>query len=501
MSEELRKALIHITTAGFQISKDAFDLLSGLSKEDLPTFVIKAINRASLVPDEITIIDAAFLRQLKAEEAIARPEAMITSKTMAPPPASEYDADVVVKSDPSQSLSSTGNMSGYVEYFRDRFRRTEQMFRRRMDSSNAVPIGDALKRPLKTKCSIVGMVTSKRSSSGKLFLEIEAPDGSITALVSDAELMRDAQRVMLDQVVFVDVVKYSDELWIADRLLFPDIPERQPNTSPVDLCCALVSDLHVGSKLFNESLFDRLMKWLRLETGNRAERGLAARVKYLIVAGDLVDGIGIYPEQESELSLTDVDIQYEVASQLLARIPEYVQVIIIPGNHDAVRKCLPQPGIPAHYLQSVSQTRPPLLVGDPSLVALHGVDFLLSHGKSLDDVLTQLPGIGFKDTAEGMEHLLRARHLAPIYGMSTPIAPESRDWMVIDSPPDVMAMGHTHVYDFRKYKDTLIINPGTWQQQTAYQRRMNLTPVPGMCPVVDLQRLKVAPTDLKTLSG
>jgi len=70
-------------------------------------------------------------------------------------------------------------------------------------------------------------------------------------------------------------------------------------------------------------------------------RDIAGHVKYVLVAGDIVDGIGIYPNQASELVIRDVNKQYKLASKYIEQIPDYIEVIITPGNHDAPRKSSP----------------------------------------------------------------------------------------------------------------------------------------------------------------
>jgi len=44
-------------------------------------------------------------------------------------------------------------------------------------------------------------------------------------------------------------------------------------------------------------------------------------VKYILVAGDIVDGIGIYPNQEKELVVKDVYKQYEMFDDLFQSFP------------------------------------------------------------------------------------------------------------------------------------------------------------------------------------
>ena len=70
----------------------------------------------------------------------------------------------------------------------------------------------------------------------------------------------------------------------------------------------------------------------------------------MLIAGDLIDGVGIYPNQENELTILDFKKQYEYAAKLINRIPKYIEIILLPGNHDSPRKALPQPAIKLEFL-------------------------------------------------------------------------------------------------------------------------------------------------------
>jgi DNA polymerase II small subunit len=87
--------------------------------------------------------------------------------------------------------------------------------------------------------------------------------------------------------------------------------------------------------------------------------------------------------------------------------------------------------------------------------------------------------------------MLQGRHLAPIYGKGTTIVAEPRDWLVIDEVPDILHCGHIHVTTLSSYRKTLIVNSGTFQSQTEYQRLVGIEPTPGIVPLVDLQTLNV----------
>jgi DNA polymerase II small subunit len=131
------------------------------------------------------------------------------------------------------------------------------------------------------------------------------------------------------------------------------------------------------------------------------------------------------------------------------------------------------------------------MLGNPAYLNLHGVNLLVYHGRSLDDIVAMIPGLSFTKPTLAMKILLKARHLAPIYGGRTPIAPEKEDHLVIEDLPDIFHAGHVHTVDVNTYRNTLLINSGTWQGQTCYQLNMGLNPTPGIVPIVNLATLEV----------
>ena len=111
----------------------------------------------------------------------------------------------------------------------------------------------------------------------------------------------------------------------------------------------LLSDLHVGSKKFLSKELTRVFDWLNLRIGAPNQREIAERTKYLVICGDVVDGIGVYPRQEHELAITDLYEQYKEAAKYIGMIPDHIETVILPGNHDPVRQALPQPQIPRDF--------------------------------------------------------------------------------------------------------------------------------------------------------
>ena len=212
------------------------------------------------------------------------------------------------------------------------------------------------------------------------------------------------------------------------------------------------------------------------------------KIRYLFIAGDLVDGISVYPGQRENLLLDSNADQYALLASKLKRLPERLMVFCIPGNHDACRQALPKPPIPREFAEPLYKLDRIHMLGDPSQVSVEGVKVLITHGDSLDDMVTNLPGAKYTSPAYAMMELLRKRHLAPIYGGKTELAPLSRDWLVVDTPPDVVHFGHAHHIAVSRYNNSIqIINSGTFQSQTDFMRRQGVDPTPGIVTLLNLR--------------
>src|SRR3972149_5967931 len=104
----------------------------------------------------------------------------------------------------------------------------------------------------------------------------------------------------------------------------------------------------------------------------------------------------------------------------------------------------------------------------------------------MDDFVSALPGRTYAKPLEAMREMLRKRHLAPIYGGKTPIAPEAEDHLIIDAVPDIFVTGHVPPAPGRGHRGGGIVTSSTWQAQTSYQKMHNIEPVPARLPIVDL---------------
>lgn len=388
----------------------------------------------------------------------------------------DYEAQVQVLKDITGRSTCTGEMRDFSQYFGHRFRTLAVMLRQRRELSGAVPIERAKKSTRESR--FIGIIQeARKTKAGHLLLQVEDEDDSCQVLLPRSGPTADEHAVP-DEVVGIVARPWREGILLAEAVLRPDVPRAHAFAGATDpLLAAFVSDLHVGSKLFLGERWAGFVEWLSSPQ--------AARVKYLAVVGDAVDGIGVYPRQDEDLALDDVYLQYEELARALSELPDHLQVVILPGNHDAVRPAEPQPALPG-AVQKLFPTNF-IFVGNPTSIRLHGVDVLCYHGRSMDDFVTAIPGMSYDRPLAAMVEMLRRRHLAPIYGGKTPLAPEQADHMIIDPLPSIFATGHVHGLGVGQYRGVTMVNSSTWQSQTSYQRMHNITPRPGMVPVVDLQ--------------
>jgi len=511
VSERLQKAVSCTIEAGYQLDSEAFALLETLSKTEDPVSLMEKIIRKMEEHEQKPLFISRnaleeFMTSItkgQKEPAVAfSPKPFLESRRETFEPfAKDITSDIKVLDDPTNIMCTVGSVEEYQEYFLDRFRRLQKFLRQRMDAKDATSISEALKAPTNSKVKVIGMLTEKRESKQRTFLRLEDPEACVTVLVYanlERPIQDRLQALLLDQVVCICATKARNDLLILEDIFFPEIPQQSPRKASEPVYAALISDLHVGSRQFMREGFNRFLLWLNGKLGDAHWREIASYVKYVVVAGDLVDGVGIYPRQVKDLLIHDIHRQYSAVSKFLEQIPDYVELIIIPGNHDASRKALPQPAIPKDYAEPIYEAREVHSLGNPCSLSLHNVELLLYHGRSLDDVIANAPAPSFKTPEKAMRLLLQGRHLAPIYGQRTPIAPGKRDFLVIERVPDIFHAGHIHVYAHDKYRGVLIVNSGAWQGQTEYMSKMGLIPTPGIIPVVNLQTLQVTTLSFTT---
>ncbi|WP_276273396.1 DNA-directed DNA polymerase II small subunit [Haloarcula litorea] len=390
---------------------------------------------------------------------------------------------IEVANDMTGHSTGTGEYSDFVSVFRDRYEKLSKTLRGRVnhrptDAIEAMGGG--------SEAALIGMVSDIRSTAGGHWLvELEDTNGTFPCLVMKDRPIADlVQLLLLDEVIAVDGTLADDGgILFVDSLYFPDVPRtHSPSTADRHVQAALISDVHVGSQEFMEAAWHRFADWLHTPE--------AEAVEYLLVAGDMVEGVGVYPDQDEELDIVDIYEQYEAFSEFLKEVPGDMEIRMIPGNHDAVRLAEPQPGFDEE-LRDIMTAHDAQVHSNPARVTVEGVTILMYHGVSLDEVIAELPDeeASYDEPHKAMYQLLKKRHVAPQYGGHTRLAPEDRDYLVMEEVPDVFHTGHVHKLGWGKYHNVLALNSGCWQAQTEFQKSVNIDPDAGYAPILDLDTL------------
>ena len=411
--------------------------------------------------------------------------------TQAPPAAGsgfsrdpDFDArSLSIAGDVTGRSTGTGEYKQFVRTFRDRYERLSGKLRGRVNHRPATAIQDM---PGGDDAQMIGLVNDIRSTaSGHWLVELEDTTGVFPCLVMKDKGIADfVDELLMDECIAVEGTLADDSgILFVDNIYFPDVPRNHsPSTADRHVQAALISDVHVGSQEFHAEAWDRFADWLHTEA--------ARHVEYLLIAGDMVEGVGVYPDQDEELDIVDIYEQYEAFSERLKQVPGDLEIVMIPGNHDAVRLAEPQPGFDEE-LRDIMSAHDVRITGNPSTVTIEGVSVLMYHGVSLDEVIAELPAdkASYDDPHKAMHHLLKKRHVAPQYGGHMRLAPEEKDYLVIDEVPDVFHTGHVHKLGWGKYHNVLSVNSGCWQKQTEFQKSVNIDPDVAHAPILDLDTL------------
>ena len=455
---------------GYNVHPSAIEILKEFKDEldDLIPQICRAVDGSFILTsdDILPILDELRKREERKRKSISVDELSGPALGVKP----TKPKSVCVLKDVTGISACEGNVDDFVAYFNSRFEKLSRILRQRF---NSVSISN-LKKIKSENVEVIGMVKDVRETqNGNVLVELEDNTDSIR-FIATGKLKDTALELMGDEVIGVSGVLRGNNI-IADRIVFPDVP-LNGNKKKKDFSIVFISDTHFGSREFLEKEWDLFVKWLNFEVGNEKMVEVAESVKYVVLAGDIVDGVGVYPNQDKDLAILDVYGQYEEAAKQIDKIPKRIKIIISPGNHDAVRQAEPQPALPNEFASLFSNNV--MNVGNPSLLDLDGLKLLIYHGRSLDDVVTKIPRLSYSKPQEAMIELLKRRHLAPMYGGRSPIAPEKEDYLVIDEIPDILHGGHVHTYGTSFYRGVFVVNSSTWQAQTEFQKKVNLNPMP-----------------------
>ena len=458
--------LAELMEEGVFLSPEALEFVMG--QRDPLSFVRQAVETMPQMPLVITVQD---LRDVFCSAPLS------PACPPSPAPAPRRRGEVKILKDITGNSTCEGNIIDFARYFNDRFQSIKRILSRRRELVGSMPILKALQLEREVRC--IGLVNEVRTTkNGHIMIELEDEEGKGLVFINKESDLMDTHVIQDEVVGVVGKIAKKGGMVVASDIVRPDIPI-SPGMAPSDSGSqmAFMSDIHVGSTTFLGEKWQRMIRWARTEAVKEG-------VRYIMVPGDCVDGIGIFPDQEEELEIEDIFEQYRSLAERLKEIPDGIQLIVQPGNHDAVRLAEPQPAFPEEIARMFDSSV--MFVGNPCYMEVEGRVVLSYHGKSMDDLVNAIQGLSYSHPLEAMREMLRRRHLAPIYGGKTQLAPEKKDHLVIDQVPDIFVTGHVHGAGVSEYRGVRLINASTWQDQTSFQRMHNFVPDPAKVMVVHL---------------
>lgn len=387
----------------------------------------------------------------------------------------------------------------FVEYFNARFVQLEKLLRNRKELQYTVAIKRLKAKKEKEHVAVIGMVKNKEErKNGTIIITLEDQTDEIGVIItkSKSDLYELCKEVVLDEVIGV-VGTSGNKIIFASSIIFPDIPNQEIKKSPKEEYAIFISDLHFGSRFFLYEEFKKFVRWVNGEFGSDEQREIAKKLKYVFIAGDLVDGVGIYPLQDEDLDIKDIYEQYKEFSNFLKEIPEHLKIVVCPGNHDAMRVAEPQPLLYQDFAKSVWDLPNVIIVSNPSMInfgaceGFPGFNLLFYHGYSFPyyaDIIENIRKQGGQERPDLIiKLLLQKRHLAPTHASSLTMPDSKTDPLVISQVPDFLVTGHIHRTSITNYKGVTNICCSCWTSITEFQEKLGLKPQPSRVPVINLQ--------------
>lgn len=395
------------------------------------------------------------------------------------------------------------DVQDFVKLFRSRFLEMKKILQNHSELDNLVSINKIFGN--RHGISIIGMICNKSITKNKnIIFEVEDFTGKIKVMISKEkkELYEKAEEICLDSVLGFKG-SGNGEIFFVNDIIFPDANITEKKKSPEEEYALFLGDLHLGSKRFFKQSFLKFIDYLN---GNFPNTPEVYKIKYLFLVGDLVTGIGNYPNQEEDLEIGNLEEQFSLLANLLGKIRKDIKIIISPGNHDGVRLMEPQPPFdekyawPIYNLENAIITPNPCFINFGSKVNFDGFNILTYHGFSFPYYANSIQKLIQKKAMncpeEIMKYLLKNRHLAPTH-TSTQYFPSEEDNLLIKEVPDIFVSAHTHKSGVSIYNNILIISTSCWEAMTSYQEKFGNEPDHCKVPMLNLKTRAVKILDFE----
>ncbi len=416
----------------------------------------------------------------------------------------DFDEDEKVK---IKSLISCVNkkpeVDDFVKFFKSRLTKMRTVLQTHANLKDLVSINKLSGN--RHKVCIIGIVSSKKTTQNKnILLEVEDLTGKTRVLINQNRpgLYEKGEEIALDSVIGV-VGAGNGEIIFAEDVIYPDAMITERKRAPTEEIAAFIGDVHYGSKLFMKENFVKFIEYLNDVSSPSSE---ASKIKYLFVVGDLVAGVGIYPEQEPDLEVKDLEKQFQGIAELLGNIRKDITIILSPGNHDGVRLMEPQPLFDKRYAEPLYNLKNVIITTNPAYATIacskkfSGFEVLTYHGYSYPFYVDKIPSLIKVDAINApdkiMAYLLKNRHLAPTHA-SVQYYPLEEDPLVIEKVPDIFVSGHIHKSAVSYYNNILMISCSAWESITAFQEKMGNKPDFCKVPIVNLKNRTVKILDFE----
>ena len=255
------------------------------------------------------------------------------------------------------------------------------------------------------KFSIIGTVKEKDPETNTITLEDNTGETSVK-LKGKTGL----GEVVEDEVLGA-LCEKTDLGIISENIFFPDVPmKREINKTKEDVYCLFVSDFHMDSNSFKEEYYSKFIEWLKS-----------------------------HEEKINIFVLGDLSSDKNDIKKLLSSIPKTHHIQILRGEIDPASGTLP----------------------NPSCIEIENVKILLLHNPRLN-YYTELWG----SPSKAISILVRKRHLDPTFTPQTKIY--DKDPYLLETIPDIIAAGHTHIPSNTNYKGITILTTGSFISQPIF---------------------------------
>ncbi len=403
------------------------------------------------------------------------------------------EANVMILKSFNENLKKV-DIQDFVTTLRTRYNILKKILLNRPELQETISI-NKINNKIKEETSLIGIIFSKNiTKNGNIIINLEDLTGQIKVIINKnkKDLFELAEDLVLDEVIGVKGVAKENTVFI-NEIYLPDVPlSKELKKANEEVYAVFTSDMHVGLNVFLEDKFKDFIDWLNGKKINEYSP-IVKKIRYLFIVGDLVEGVGYYPNQEKDLNITDIYKQYAKLAEYLQKVPKRIKIIICGGNHDALRIAEPQPELYKDLAEPIWKLPNAIITTNPCVVNIHssknfsGFDVLLYHGFSFSYYLDNVKSIRASDRSSNeekraefiMKFLLQRRHLAPTHASTQYIPNYKEDPLIIDRIPDFFISGHIHKVSLSNYRNVSLICSGCWVTQTAYQEKVGIHPDPA----------------------